>query len=75
MTYDDPLFMAAKWGALLGAEYVDTVEDESGVDAQAWAYDQLRSGPEEGQMIHARMMEDPDVEAAFMETFVEASSS
>ena len=74
MTYDDPLFMAAKWGALLGAEFYDTGEDETGVDPQAWAYDRLRSGPEEGQMIHARMMQDPDVEAAFMETFREASS-
>ncbi len=67
MTYDDPLFMAAKWGTLIGAEADDAPSDRD--EREQWALERLRQGPPEAQLILEKMGADEDVRSAFFETF------
>lgn len=71
MTYDDPLFIAAKWGRILGADpdCPEVDEDDAGrAQVEQWALEQLEQGPDEANDIRAQIAASSDVHDAFVET-------
>ncbi len=71
MPYDDPMFIAAKWGRILGADpdCPDVADDAAGRDEiETWALEQLEQGPEEANEIRAQIVADDEVHDAFLET-------